>query len=108
MLATEDQPVDRLSVDKLLTMLQDIPGQLRAATRNEARAVVAPVLSHVWVREGLHAITPRPAFQPLLVGIWQWEVERGCLTGIHTPLPPSLMALAPYWIAHATPYQAAA
>ena len=49
---------------------------------DEARAIVAPVLSHVWIKDrGLHAITPTAAFEPLLVGVWRTEVVMGCPMG---------------------------
>ena len=45
-------------------------------------AIVAPVLSHVWIKDQeLHAITPTEAFEPLLVGVWKTEVAMGCPTG---------------------------
>jgi site-specific DNA recombinase len=89
-----------LDLETLLAYLADLPTVLRAATRDEARAIVAPVLSHVWIKDReLHAITPTPAFEPLLVGVWKTEVAMGCPTGfgcrIQTSSKRSLCAIHP-------------
>lgn len=77
--APADPPLD---LDTLLAYLADLPSVLRTATPDEARAIVAPVLSHVWIKDrGLHAITPTAAFEPLLVGVWRTEVVMGCPMG---------------------------
>lgn len=78
----------------LLGYLSDIPALLRAASRDEVRALVRPVLSHVWVQDrGVVAVTPTAVFEPLLVGVWRAEVERRCLTGISDLLTTSSISL---------------
>jgi hypothetical protein len=89
-----DPPLDLAT---LLAYLADLPSVLRAATRDKARAIVAPVLSHVCIKDrGLHAITLTTAFEPLLVGVWHPEVVMGCPTGIRDPLfdrPPAVWTM---------------
>lgn len=93
-LAAETQAPQDLSLDAILEMLDDIPYLLQQATREEARGIIAPLLSHVWVRgKTLHAITPTAAFEPLLVGVWRTEVVRGCLTGFRHHLTTSAVSL---------------
>ncbi len=68
------------SLEVLLALLNDLPTLLRTATRDEGRAIIRPVLSHIWIRDkGIQAVTPTAAFQPLLRGLW--EVERRCPMG---------------------------
>jgi site-specific DNA recombinase len=69
-------------LDLVIALAHDLPRLLRAATKDEARAIIAPVLSHVWVQNrAVAAITPTAAFEPLLVGVWRSEVVMGCPTG---------------------------
>lgn len=89
--APTEQP---LVLDTLLAYLADLRSVLRAATRDEARAIIAPILSHVWVKDrGVHAITPTPAFEPLLVGVWKTEVAMGYPTGLVIPTCTSRIPL---------------
>lgn len=89
----ERPPVSGTDLHLLLAYLSDIPALLHAATREEARALVRPVLSHVWIRErDVAAVTPTAAFEALLVGIWRTEVVRGCLTGISDLLTTSSLS----------------
>lgn len=80
---SEEQQIGEPDLAKVLALLQDVPALIRAATREEARAIVAPMLSRVWVEEGkLVAVTPTAAFQPLFVALWrECEVIMGCPTG---------------------------
>jgi hypothetical protein len=70
------------ALDAVIALASNLPQVLRVATKEEARAIIAPVLSHVWVRDrGIEAITPTAAFESLLVGVWRAEVVMGCPTG---------------------------
>lgn len=74
-------------LERVMMVLERIPDLLRRATREEARAIIAPVFSHVWIEEKqLRAVTPTATFRPLLLGIWRFEVEMGCPTGNSAPL----------------------
>jgi hypothetical protein len=91
-----------------LGWLADLPFVLRAATHDEARAIVASVLSHVWIKDReLHAITPTLAFEPLLVGVWKTEVAMGCPTGINAPLFDTPTTAPSIWVVHRVAYQQA-
>ena len=87
------------ALEDVLTLLTDLPHLVAAATRDELRALIAPVIERVWVTpHQVQGLTPTPAFQNVLSVIWRenaWpqmqaalnthhprtEVERGCPTG---------------------------
>ncbi|KPV52984.1 hypothetical protein SE17_12255 [Kouleothrix aurantiaca] len=104
---TEQQP----ELEDVLTLLTDLPSLVAAATREELRDLIAPVIERVWVApHAVQGVTPSPAFAGALRVIWRendWEheahsasgsdsldeVNRGCLTGFWHPLPPPLLSV---------------
>jgi len=83
-LAEEALPMQPLgpSAEAVLSAVMNLPQLLAHASPAEARAVLAPALSHVWVEDkNIRAITPTLAFRPLFCALWRCEVEMGCLTG---------------------------
>lgn len=91
--AADPQQPTEPDLATVLALLRDVPALIREAGREEARAIVAPMLARVWVEQGqLVAITPTAAFRPLFVALWNaYEVTMGCPTGFEPPL------LTPLW-----------
>ena len=94
------------ALDAVIALAVNLPQVLRVATKEEARAIIAPVLSHVWVRDrGIEAITPTAAFESLLVGVWRAEVVLGCPTGINASLFDTSGVKPLVWTKHQCIYQ---
>ena len=71
-------------LNTVLAVLADLPAVVRTATPAELRAIVAPMLSHIWVQnQKTVAITPTAKFEAVFRGIWRAssDAEKRCPTG---------------------------